>query len=269
MNNLEKYKNDLQSLLKTSDKMLKALYLNFDNLTESQKSSFTSDEIKIVSNNKGVFESSYQSWYSESIVLIKQLLPDRFEEFKSLYETNPKRKELNALTYSIQDWLIGIRSSFDNFRNKKHFDDLAITSMKFQNQVQILKSLQRRFESSLFDIKKLVQADLFDSEFEVAKELNRKGFHRAAGIIAGVIIERHLFQVCQMHNIKISKKNPTISDFNDALKNNNVIDVLIWRLIQHILDIRNLCGHNKDREPTRSEVEDLILTTEKVTKTVL
>lgn len=48
----------------------------------------------------------------------------------------------------------------------------------------------------------------------------------------------------------------------------NVIEVSIWRSIQRLGDIRNLCGHNKDREPLKDEVEELIYGTDKLTKTV-
>lgn len=41
-----------------------------------------------------------------------------------------------------------------------------------------------------------------------------------------------------------------------------------WRKIQHLGDIRNLCDHNKDREPKNEEVEELIAGVETVIKTV-
>jgi hypothetical protein len=56
----------------------------------------------------------------------------------------------------------------------------------------------------------LAQADLFDSELDAAKELAKHKFTRASGAMAGVILERHLQQICQNHNIKITK-NPTIA----------------------------------------------------------
>src|ERR1700722_14199559 len=61
-------------------------------------------------------------------------------------------------------------------------------------------------------------ADLFDSELDAAAELSKSGFTRAAGALAGVVLEKHLAQVCDRHAIKISRKNPGISDFNGALK---------------------------------------------------
>lgn len=138
----------------------------------------------------------------------------------------------------------------------------------FQQQSGILDGITQRFKSSLFDIKQVLQADLFDSEVESAKELSKKGFYRAAGVICGVVIEKHLNQVCYNHNISVVKKHPTISDFNDLLKSNEVIEVGIWRQIQRLGDIRNLCGHNKDRDPQKKEVEELISGADKLIKTL-
>ncbi len=78
------------------------------------------------------------------------------------------------------------------------------------------------------------------------------------GAMAGVVLEKHLRQVCSNHSVKISKKAPTINDLNDLLKAANVVDVPQWRLIQRLGDIRNLCDHNKKIDPTAEQVTDLI-----------
>ena len=54
-------------------------------------------------------------------------------------------------------------------------------------QVHILSAVENRFESSLFDMRQLVQADLFDSELDAAKQLLQNGFNRASGAMAGVV----------------------------------------------------------------------------------
>ncbi|HEY6729754.1 MAG TPA: hypothetical protein VI039_01885 [Solirubrobacterales bacterium] len=48
-----------------------------------------------------------------------------------------------------------------------------------------------------------------------------------------------------------------------------MIDVPRWREIQRLGDIRNLCGHAAEREPTAEEVEELIAGTEKVVTSIL
>lgn len=103
---------------------------------------------------------------------------------------------------------------------------------------------------------------------DAAKELAKNGFNRAAGVVAGVVLERHLKEVSGNHGITIRKRAPAISDLNDTLKNENVIAIPDWRSIQHLGDLRNLCGHDKDSEPTRDKVNDLISGVAKVTKTI-
>ncbi|MGI9165492.1 MAG: hypothetical protein ACR2G5_03750 [Pyrinomonadaceae bacterium] len=81
---------------------------------------------------------------------------------------------------------------------------------------------------------------------------------RAAGAVAGVVLEAHLQRIATNHSLRITKKEPTISDLNDPLKAAGVYDIPTWRKIQHLADLRNLCDHKKTREPTDSEVRDLI-----------
>ena len=95
----------------------------------------------------------------------------------------------------------------------------------------------------------------------------KNGYLRASGVIAGVVLEAHLLQVCNSHNITI-KKNPTINDFNKILKQNNVVDIPNWRFIQRLGDLRNLCGHKRERDPLKEEVEELINGVDKITKTL-
>ena len=109
---------------------------------------------------------------------------------------------------------------------------------------------------------------MFDSELDAARELAKKGFLRAAGALAGVILERHLSQVADNHKVSSSKAHPTISDFNDMLKKANIYEVPEWRQIQRLGDLRNLCDHDKKREPSKEEIDELVAGVDKVTKTL-
>ena len=214
----------------------------------------------------GKLESNYQQWYTECRAVIKQLLPDRLDEFDQLYKGDGHRKATDFTSYTIQDWLVGNRARQDA-RGVREFNDGAVVYMRFQTQLAIFASAETRIDSILFDIKQVTQADLFDSELDAARELLRNGFLRAAGVVAGVVLERHLSQVMENHNVS-TRKNPTISNYNDCLKDGQVLDVPSWREIQRLADIRNYCGHDKEREPTKDEVEELISGVEKYTKTL-
>lgn len=213
------------------------------------------------------FRADYQKWYTEAFAVLRQLLPERVEEFESFYKPDSRRKGIAATTYTIQDWLSGFAPAPDRF-GLKAFDESAAVFMRYQLQLGILRSVETRFESSLFDIRQLVQADFFDSELDAARELLKSGFVRGAGAVAGVVLEKHLLQVCINHSISIQKQNPTISDLNDPLKKTDVIDVPTWRFVQRLGDLRNLASHNKDRELTGDEVKELIDGTDKISKTL-
>lgn len=243
----EKYINDYTELLSLGDKLYEDLFKN--------------------KRNANFFHVNYQSWYTESQALIKFLMPSRIEEFDELYYES-KRKTIDSITFGIRDWLLGAGSPINPNTGQKRFQDFEVVVMKLQSQKEILKSSERRFKSSLFDIKLLLQADLLDSEIDSSKELNKKGFVRGAGAIAGVVLESHLAQVCYNHQLTIIKQNPTINDLNQLLKDNTIYETPDWRFIQHLGDLRNLCDHKKTAEPTIDQIEELIKGVEKVTKTI-
>lgn len=265
MTNLERHRKDLTELLELGECMSLDLEMTdkaeVANLSEEDKTVF---EKKV----KGAFRKNYQRWYTEACSIIDQLVPERKDEFVALYLADSKRKEFGMLSYTIQDWLLGVRSGVNPFTRAKGFDDSHVVTMKFESQLNILKAVERRFESSLFEIKQLLRADLLDSELAAAEELLKHGFLRAAGAVSGVVIEKHLGAVCSAHSLSLKKQHPTISTYNDELKNSSVIDVPTWRFIQRLGDLRNLCDHGKGREPNKEEIEELIEGVKKISKTV-
>jgi hypothetical protein len=202
------------------------------------------------------FEKNYQRWYSEALAALLVLLPNRVEDFKSYYHPAKPRKDLNHTTYTISDYLKG--TSVTTGYDKREIVGPKAAQVPMQQQVEIVKAATARFESSLFDIKAMAQADLFDNELDAAEALNIHGFSRGAGAIAGVVLEGHLATVCANHAIVVGKKKPTLSDFYEALKSNDIIDQQTWRFIQHLADVRNACDHRGKKEPTKDDVLDLI-----------
>ena len=269
ISNLEKYKKDLDQLIANGELLKLQMQAEFapENHKQfiKQQGKDSADVIKYIEENP--FTHSYQNWYSESLVLLKQLLPDRLNDFVKLYE-RPKasRKNITFENYVIEDALQCISITHSYTKEKIIGPEAAIT--KLVQQVNIIASIKRRFESTLFDIKQLVQSDLFDSELEAASELNKKGFERGAGAIAGVVLEEHLIQICKNHNVAIKKKDPTINDLIQALKENNIIDTPEWRRIQYLADIRNKCDHKKPEPPTKENIKELISGVEKTIKSL-
>ena len=289
MNNLSKYQLDLENLVNLGEDILQNLISRRGDETrethhewmdvpphieediENPGISSRTDEGQTHTEWGKPIESHYQGWYSECHHLIQQLLPARLDEFKELYLGSKRGSGIDPTNFGIQQWLLGMRVGGGTLIPKQGPDRNQETELvigKLRHQIGILGSIRQRFRSSLFDIKQMVQADVFDSELEAADNLARNGFSRAAGSLAGVVLEKHLGQVAANHSIPFKKQNPTISDFNDALKENGTLDVPTWRQIQRLGDIRNLCSHNKEREPTKEEIKELITGVEKFSKTL-
>jgi len=181
----------------------------------------------------------YQGWYSSCCALLEQNYnKERTSEFKSEYENNIKT----------------ILSSNYITRNTEYkFID------SFKNQASILNALPLYLEHRLSDIELTVASVLMDDGLLEAEYLIKKGFIRAAGALAGVVLERHLKMRCDKNEPKLKyPKNANISKLNDILKDNNSLDIPEWRKIQYLGDIRNKCDHDKKVEPKKEEVTELI-----------
>ena len=91
---------------------------------------------------------------------------------------------------------------------------------------------------------------------------------RAAGALASIVLERHLQRVAANHSVTISKEEATIRDLNDPLKLNKAYDFATWRKIQLLGDLRHLCSTQRNGEPAKEQVEDLIAGVSSVIKSV-
>nr|MBC8363367.1 hypothetical protein [Candidatus Desulfatibia profunda] len=164
--NLSQYQKDLSELIALGDSMSKNLFSRSNKTNEADK------------RIPGVFERNYQRWYTEASALIRQVVPDRHSEFESFYLADPKRKSIDATSYKIQDWLMGMGVQPNRFTGETSLDCFVAVVMRFQVQLDILKAIESRFDSTLFDIRQLVQADLYDSELEASRGLHKDGFLR-------------------------------------------------------------------------------------------
>ncbi len=263
-NNKEKIKTELNSLIETGRFIMYEVGIKNNKYTPELIKRIEEIEGFITYKSKSsTVKASYQKWFTKSYNVVKQILPDRYSEFYVLYKDEKRKKnDIDYLTYTISDFFLGVNIL-------RTFDRIGVDSFKaFQSkieiQITILESCNELIDSKLADIEGVLQYELFENELQAAKDLLKKKYNRTSGALAGITLEIHLAKVCSNHNITFRKKNPTISNFNEELKNNSIIDITTWRLIQRLGDIRNLSVHSKEREPKADEVEDLIRGCEKL-----
>jgi len=173
--------------------------------------------------------TTYNAWYSKALPFVRQLVPERYKEFQDLYILEKRDlKNLSILNYTISDYLLGLSVT----RNGEDvINTLAVFCNKLHLQYSILVGANERIDSILNDIEGVLQAELFDNELDAADNLLKNGHLRASGALAGVTIERHLGQVAENHQIKLSKKDPTIADFNQKFKDEDILDPTFKRLL--------------------------------------
>lgn len=255
----ERYKADLKKLMEKGELLRMSMAIEINPET---KKGLDKDLVKALPN----FKREYQIWYSEAHRLIAQLLPSRLVDFESHYKPPKTRKEISYGNYKIEDYLKSIVVT--RGWEKEQVVGIGAAWPEFNQQISILQSLEGRFESSLFEIRTLVQADLFADELDAADAILKQGFTRGAGAMAGVVLEGHLRTVCDQHGAP-APKSATLGKLNDHAKDKGVLDLPTWRFIQHLADIRNLCDHKLPADPTKDQVTELIQGVRKITKTVM
>jgi len=54
----------------------------------------------------------YQSWYTKALPVVRQVISERYQEFQQQYKLEKRKySEINYLTYTISDYLLGLSVS--------------------------------------------------------------------------------------------------------------------------------------------------------------
>lgn len=178
----------------------------------------------------------YQQWYSGARVVIAKNQSARLREF-------------DGLDRNVMDLIRG--------RHMSKSEVFAVTDCVYQ-QTAILGAVLAHIRYSVYDIELAAYSVLMDDEMNAARSLLSEGWLRPPGVLARVALERHLKNLLRKHTPPIKfKDKATLAHLNDSCKD-AVYDLLTWRKVQLLTDLTNLCCHHKDREPKKSDVEELI-----------
>ena len=230
-----------------------------------QLSGSTSD---VETDESSRFTAEYQGWYTQASGVVRAVASGRMEDFEDLYRkgTESRRKatagentkgQRSILEY-LQDPALqmvgytGYGSAGRKLTSRK-WDDAVSRMMQ---QIAILDGLRRNIRGHLLRIESHLSYDIRQEELRNARMLLKQKQSRAAGVIAGVVLEGHLATACKERGLKPSGSNPTIGKYAETLK--AAIPLPIWREIQMCGDIRNSCAHKGTTEPSVDSVQKLI-----------
>ena len=88
-----------------------------------------------------------------------------------------------------------------------------------------------------------------------ASELLDAGYHVAALVLTGGVLENHLQKMIQARGLGLPKKGST-SKYNDLLYRENAYHQPIWRRIQSISDLRNDAAHGEGLTIASEDAKD-------------
>jgi hypothetical protein len=114
----------------------------------------------------------------------------------------------------------------------------------------------------LLTLQQLAQAAVLDDFLAQASVLLSAGYHVAAMVLIGGVLEEHLAKLCANRGITVPGKG-TVAAYNDKLKS-VVFDVPTWRRIQAVTDYRNLAAHGKGGEVKATDVSEALAFTQRL-----
>ncbi len=122
----------------------------------------------------------------------------------------------------------------------------------------VLLSAKDDYEKeSIFELRALIEAELFEDFLEQAEHLLSTGYFAPAAVIAGSVLEDGLRKLCGRERITLSSQ-PKLDFMNAELAKAGTYSKLTQKRITALADIRNNAAHGKWSEFDTSDVENMI-----------
>lgn len=177
----------------------------------------------------------------------------------------------------LLNWDVKVKSLLSNLcgENSQHFNSYmaACRPGSFTSSYDLLLQMKAVFMAAKEDfeggylnsVKNLVQAEVFDNELDQAKELLKAGYAAAAAVIAGVVLETTLRNMCRDNGIAFGK----LDKMNADLTKQGLYNSLTQKRITALAGVRNSAAHGKSEEFNKDDVNSMINEVERFVASVL
>ena len=199
----------------------------------------------------------------------------RFNDLSSQAEAIESAKAKNAGDFGwgysvdseqLMNWRVKARHLLASAcgAESQHFKQFIASEkpQSMQTNHEMLRELRAVFLAAKEDyeggylnsLKLLVQSEVFDSELDQAAELLSSGYILPAAVVAGVVLETGLREMCADKGIPSGK----LDKMNADLAKVGVYSKLVQKQITAIADIRNSAAHGHPEQFTKEDVEGMI-----------
>ena len=203
------------------------------------------------------------------------ILTQRFSELVSQLDEaeaskrqdrGPLREGFYVDNDKFLNWTIKARNLLSKAcgKNSEHYRDSEryerpsgiTTNYAMMNRLRaVFLAAKEDYEGGyLNSIRNLVQAEVFDSELEQASELHGAGYILPAAVVAGVVLETTLRQMCTDMSIPIGKLDKMNADLAKAGAYNS----LVQKQITALAGIRNSAARGHPEDFTDTGVANMI-----------
>jgi len=187
---------------------------------------------------------------------------------------NSKHRETNELGHPreyvddelLLNWRVKARSLIANAcgEGSQHFKAFVESeeTLMYSTNVYTLSRVKAVFLAAREDydggyinsVRNLVHAEVFDSELEQAAELLAAGYLSPAAVVAGVVLETALRNLCTTHGVAHGKLERMNADLTKA----GAYNALVQKRVTALAAIRNSAAHGSTTEFTAEDVRAML-----------
>jgi hypothetical protein len=216
-----------------------------------------------------------------------QLLAQRFAELsaqaKTLAATRSISRDVGGGTIEGVDshqflgWCVKVKNLLSNacgpdsehyraFVHAERLPSWAGNWLNFQQSNAVFEAAMEDFEGGyLASIQNLVRAEVLGTELEQAQELLEAGYESAAAVVAGVVLETTMRQMCAARSIPVGK----LDRMNADLAKSGLYNALVQKQITFIAAIRNAAAHGDKGSFGREDVRTMVNEVERLVRSWL
>lgn len=167
---------------------------------------------------------------------------------------------------SLLNWAVKVKALFERlgteassqlrmFAEAEKHQGMESNVSQLKRMRAVFRATKEDFEGGyLISLRHLVQAEVFASELEQAEELLSSGYGTAAAVIAGVVLETTLRDLCTARGIDHGKLDKMNADLAKA----GAYNTTQQKRITALAGIRNSAAHGKPEEFTAADVKGMI-----------
>lgn len=232
----------IRSSIKEANSLLRLV------IDEHQKSEFQGYSIKW---NK--CQVRFERWYRITRKIFERISFSGFEEFEEVMIGGVFDSESGGPTGGMKYFFEG------SIPSKESVKDFVLEIAKC---LALMEGAIAETETNVPGIRTQLSYEFIADEYEQAELLYKLDFHRAAGVIAGIALERHVKTLCESHSIEVEKNPPdkskaSFSDYIMTLKKAEIINEVKRKEFEYLYGIRSTCSHPD--EVNKDDIKRLLL----------